>query len=155
MKKRKKQIRVSKPKQIRVSVPKPPKPVGPPVLTKRKATEKFNIALETLGLPVASKPTALVLGLSVRHVQRIAGGEEAPVPETVALLLAMYLKHGLGKTAAYRGYDIIEVANIIDVANSYIVRLDGQVLCWQPSKDEARTWVDWQRDVEARSAAAA
>jgi hypothetical protein len=56
-------------------------------------TKQYLAALMRLGLTPASKATAKALGLSVRHCQRLAAG--APVPEPVALLLAMYLAHGL------------------------------------------------------------
>jgi hypothetical protein len=57
-------------------------------------TEQYLHALKRLGLTPASKRTAEALGLSLRQAQRIAAGECA-VPGPVALLLAMYLKHGL------------------------------------------------------------
>lgn len=51
-------------------------------------------ALDDLRLTVASQSTARVLGVSVRQVQRYASGD-AEIPETLALLLAMYQKHGI------------------------------------------------------------
>lgn len=51
-------------------------------------------ALARLGLGPASKRTARLLGLSVRQIQRFADGEQ-DVPEAIALLLDMYLRHGL------------------------------------------------------------
>lgn len=56
--------------------------------------KQYIAALKKLGLTHASQETARLLGISVRRSQRIAG-DEAAVPEPVALLLAMYLKHGL------------------------------------------------------------
>lgn len=50
--------------------------------------------LKELDLTPAGAQTAAVLGLSLRQCQRIAAGTSG-VPETLALLLAMYLKHGL------------------------------------------------------------
>jgi len=58
-------------------------------------TQKQYIALlRKLDLTVASQSTARVLGLSVRHCQRLAAGE-ADLPLPVALLLAMYLRYGI------------------------------------------------------------
>jgi hypothetical protein len=57
-------------------------------------TKQYLAALKRLGLTPASKKTAQALGLSPRQCQRIAAGESA-VPGPVALLLAMYLAHGL------------------------------------------------------------
>lgn len=56
--------------------------------------KQYLKALEKLGLTTASQATARALGLSIRHCLRIAAGD-APVPRTLELLLAMYLKHGL------------------------------------------------------------
>jgi hypothetical protein len=56
-------------------------------------TKQYLAALKKLGLTPSGKATVAALGLSLRQVQRIAAG--APVPGAVALLLAMYLKHGL------------------------------------------------------------
>lgn len=55
---------------------------------------QFLDSLAELGLSHASKVTAAALGLSVRQIQRLAHGE-APVPATVALLIAAYIEHGL------------------------------------------------------------
>jgi hypothetical protein len=55
---------------------------------------QYHKALKRLNLTPASQATARALGLSVRQCQRIAAGD-AEVPVTVALLLAMYLVHGL------------------------------------------------------------
>jgi len=54
---------------------------------------EFRSVLEELGLNVASQRTGKLLGLSVRQTQRLANGD-ATVPESVALLLDMYRKHG-------------------------------------------------------------
>jgi hypothetical protein len=57
-------------------------------------SKQYLAALKKLGLTPASQRTAALLGLSVRQCQRIAHGEQA-VPRPAALLLAMYLRHGL------------------------------------------------------------
>lgn len=56
--------------------------------------EEYREALRKLRFKPNSKETAQYLGLSVRQAQRIAAGE-FPVPETLAKLIAMYLKHGV------------------------------------------------------------
>jgi hypothetical protein len=56
-------------------------------------TKQYLAALKKLGLTPASKRTAELLGIGVRQAQNYAAG--APVSGTVALLLAMYLAHGL------------------------------------------------------------
>ncbi len=56
-------------------------------------TKQYIAALKKLGLTPAAQATGDALGLSVRQCQRIAAGSQ--VPETLALLLAMYLEHGL------------------------------------------------------------
>lgn len=56
--------------------------------------QQYLDALKKLDLTPASARTAQVLGLSLRQCQRIAAGASG-VPEAVALLLAMYLDHGL------------------------------------------------------------
>lgn len=56
---------------------------------------QYVAALNKLGLGRASKKTAEVLGLSVRQIQRFIGDDPQPIPDTIALLLEMYLKHGL------------------------------------------------------------
>jgi hypothetical protein len=55
---------------------------------------QYLAVLKKLGLTPAGKATADVLGLSLRQCQRI-GSVQAPVPGPVALLLAMYLRHGI------------------------------------------------------------
>ena len=50
-------------------------------------------ALKRLKLTTAGKATAAILGVTLRQVQRYAAGARIPGP--IALLLAMYLKHGL------------------------------------------------------------
>lgn len=57
-------------------------------------TEAYLAALAELSLKPASKETARALGLSVRQIQNISAGR-ARVPGPVALLLAMYLFHGI------------------------------------------------------------
>ena len=57
-------------------------------------TELYLKALKKLGLTPASRITAAYLGLSLRQCQRIAAGQ-ARVPNYIALLLVMYLEHGL------------------------------------------------------------
>jgi hypothetical protein len=57
---------------------------------------QYLAALRKLDLGKASQLTAYLLGLSVRHCQRIAAGD-AEVPDTVAMLLAMYCRHGIPK----------------------------------------------------------
>lgn len=54
---------------------------------------QYLAALKKLGLTPASKATAAALGVGLRTAQGYAEGR--PIPKPVALLLAMYLKHGL------------------------------------------------------------
>lgn len=56
--------------------------------------KQYLSALKKLGLGVASQQTAALLGISIRHSQRIAAGD-ADVSPTLIRLLRMYLKHGL------------------------------------------------------------
>jgi hypothetical protein len=56
-------------------------------------TSQFNAALKRLGLTPASQQTAALLGVSVRHCQRLADG--APIQPATAMLLRLYLEHGL------------------------------------------------------------
>lgn len=56
-------------------------------------TKQYLAALKKLGLTPSGKATAAALGLTVRQCQRYAAGQD--VPATVALLLRMYLEHGL------------------------------------------------------------
>jgi len=58
--------------------------------------EEYRKALERLDLTVASKATATALGMTIRHAQRVAAGTRAVHP-AVALLLRMYLRHGIPK----------------------------------------------------------
>ena len=60
----------------------------------RMTRNQYLAALKKLGLGRASKRTAELLGVSVRHIQRMSLGEQ-DVTDTIALLLEMYLKHGL------------------------------------------------------------
>lgn len=55
---------------------------------------QFLAALKRLKLTPASRRTAALLGVKVRQCQRYAAGEQ-PIPGPVALLVAMYLRHGL------------------------------------------------------------
>lgn len=57
-------------------------------------TDQYLAALDKLRLTPASKLTAFILGLSVRQCQRIAAGG-SPVPESVARLLALLIRHGI------------------------------------------------------------
>ncbi len=57
-------------------------------------TQQYLAAIKRLGLSTASKRTAAALGLSVRHLQRIAAGQ-TELPSTAERLLAMYLVAGL------------------------------------------------------------
>jgi hypothetical protein len=57
-------------------------------------TRQYLRALKQLGLTVAGKATAEVLGLSLRQCQRMAAGE-APIPGPVEKLIKLYLKHGI------------------------------------------------------------
>lgn len=56
--------------------------------------KQYHAALKRLELPPTAARTAELLGLSVRQLKRISGGQ-CPVPQCIALLLAMYLRHGL------------------------------------------------------------
>lgn len=56
-------------------------------------TRQYLAALKKLGLTPSGQATAVALGLSLRQCQRIAAGD--PVPDTLAKLLRMYLRHGL------------------------------------------------------------
>jgi plasmid maintenance system antidote protein VapI len=57
-------------------------------------TAQYLAALRKLGLPPYGKATCEALGLRPRQIARMASGE-SDVTETVALLLRMYLRHGL------------------------------------------------------------
>ena len=66
-------------------------------MTRKPSTmtaKQYSEALEKLDLTPYS--AAKVLGVSLRQSHRYASGEQ-PVKRTVALLLAMYLRHGLPK----------------------------------------------------------
>jgi hypothetical protein len=58
-------------------------------------TAEYLTALHKLGLPPYGKATCMALGMSPRGIARMAAGEN--VTATVALLLRMYLRHGLGR----------------------------------------------------------
>lgn len=55
--------------------------------------KQYLAALKKLGLTPSGKATAAALGLTVRQCQRYAAG--TPVTPMLALLLRMYLAHGL------------------------------------------------------------
>ena len=57
--------------------------------------KQYLQALKKLGLTPASKHTAALLGIGLRQAQNYAAGAEVSQP--VALLLGMYLQHGLPK----------------------------------------------------------
>ncbi|HWX30135.1 MAG TPA: hypothetical protein VNZ53_22195 [Steroidobacteraceae bacterium] len=59
-------------------------------------TAAYLKALKKLSLTPASKRTAALLGIGLRQAQNYAAGAEISKP--VALLLAMYLQHGLPPT---------------------------------------------------------
>lgn len=56
-------------------------------------TADYLRALKKLGLTRAGKKTAAALGVSLSQCQRYAAGGK--IPQTIALLLQMYLRHGL------------------------------------------------------------
>ena len=58
--------------------------------------KQYLAALNKLGLTPSGEATMAALGISLRQCQRLATGDR-PVTPPVALLLAMYLKHGLPK----------------------------------------------------------
>ena len=66
-------------------------------MTKRE----YLKTLKKLGLLPASRQTAVLIGLKVRQCQRIAAGD-APVPETLAILLDLYSKMGRHNFKRYR-----------------------------------------------------
>lgn len=57
-------------------------------------TKQYLAALKKLRLTPSGKATGAALGLTVRQCQRYAAGDQA-IPPTVALLLRMYLRHGI------------------------------------------------------------
>lgn len=57
-------------------------------------TAQYLKAIARLGLSPSGKRTAALLGVSVRQIQRYATGAQ-PIAKYVALLIAMYLKHGI------------------------------------------------------------
>ena len=63
-------------------------------------TKQYLAALKKLELTPASKRTAALLGIGLRQAQNYAAGAEVSQP--VALLLAMYLQHGLPSAPAPR-----------------------------------------------------
>ena len=56
--------------------------------------QQYLAALKRLGLTPAGQETARRLGLTLRQCQNYAAGD-CPVPRPIALLLGMYLDHGL------------------------------------------------------------
>jgi hypothetical protein len=67
--------------------------VTPPVVM---TADQFSAALKRLDLRPASQETARVLGVSVRHIVRLAGGKQS-ISEQTRLLLDMYKWHGIPK----------------------------------------------------------
>lgn len=57
-------------------------------------TRQYLRALKKLGLGTHSNATRLRLGVSQRQLAYMANGS-VPIPAPVALLLAMYVRHGL------------------------------------------------------------
>jgi hypothetical protein len=53
--------------------------------------KQYLAALKALELTPASKKTAEALGLSVRHIKRLASGERK-VPKTLAILIHLLLE---------------------------------------------------------------
>jgi hypothetical protein len=76
-------------------------------------TTQYLAALKTLGLTRASKKTAAALGVTVRQCQRYADGEN--IPETIVLLLRMYLKYGLD---SWKDELRAEIAQFVAIAKS-------------------------------------
>ena len=56
--------------------------------------KQYLDSLKKLGLTPYSKATMAALGLKMRQLTRYASGTSKPT-QTIELLLAMYLKHGL------------------------------------------------------------
>jgi hypothetical protein len=56
--------------------------------------KEYLRALKRLSLSPASKRTAQVLGVGLRQLARYSAGD-AQIPQTLELLLEMYLRHGL------------------------------------------------------------
>jgi DNA-binding transcriptional regulator YiaG len=56
--------------------------------------KRYRKVLKQLGLSVAGKRTAELLGVGVRHLQRYASGD-AKVSGPVKKLLELYLKRGI------------------------------------------------------------
>jgi hypothetical protein len=57
-------------------------------------TRDYHAALRKLGLKPSSKATEAALGVGWRQLLRYAHGE-TEIPPRIAMLLAMYLAHGL------------------------------------------------------------
>jgi hypothetical protein len=60
-------------------------------------SQQYNIALSKLGL--SAYGAAPLLGISIRQSHRYQSGEH-DVRKTVELLLKMYLKHGIPRSAS-------------------------------------------------------
>lgn len=58
------------------------------------STGEYLNALKQLGLTTSSQATAVALGTRMRQLQRIGSGD-IDVPSPVALLLDIYIQHGL------------------------------------------------------------
>ena len=56
--------------------------------------KQYLAALKRLGLSPTGKATQAALGVGKQPLLRLSSGKQA-VSKTVALLLAMYLKHGI------------------------------------------------------------
>jgi hypothetical protein len=70
------------------------KKASKPKTEREKRAAEYRDALEQLGLTSAAKYTAQVLGIkNVRRSQRFARAE-TDIPDSVMLLLDMYIKHG-------------------------------------------------------------
>ena len=65
---------------------------------KPMSARQFKAALDQLGLTVASQQTSRLLGVGIRHIMRMAKGEQK-VQRPVELLVKMYLKHGIDDDA--------------------------------------------------------
>jgi len=75
-----------------------PKPVALPAAA-TMTTKHYLLALEKLGLTPSGLATCRALGLKIRAVQRMGAGE-VRIPGPVALLLRMYVKHGIPEELA-------------------------------------------------------
>jgi hypothetical protein len=91
--------------------------------------KQYLAALHKLGLTPASMETADALGLTVRACQFYAAGQR-PIPQPVALLLGMYLRHGISKSAnqiSKSANQISKSANQISKSANQISKSDQQI----------------------------